>query len=187
MGRPGPRRGGRGTVLGVRGEELFDLARLRDRDARAQRRGAHARGPHVRLRRLLHGRLPRHPARERRGGERRAGQRARRGLHARRQHGPRQQRRGGALRRRPHAAGAPHRLALPAERRRAHVHAALPAARRRDRARRRGRGRPAGLGEPVGIRPSQPARERPRLRRAARHARVDRARLARASPERARR
>ena len=93
----------------------------------------------------------------------------------------------GHLRRGAHAAGPAHRLALPAGRRPADVHAALPPARRRHRPRRRRRGRAAGLGQPVEERAAHPARERPRLRRGTRHARVDRAGLARAPRHRARR
>ena len=83
------------------------------------------------------------------------------------------------------AAGPAHRLALPAGRRSADVHPALPPARRRDRPRRRGRGGPAGLGQPVEVRAPPAHGERARGRRAARHARLDRAGLAGPPPERA--
>ena len=46
----------------LRRQELHAAAGRRHRDARAQRRGARARGPDVQLLRHLHRRLPRHPA-----------------------------------------------------------------------------------------------------------------------------
>ncbi len=89
----------------------------RHRDARAQRRGARARGHHVQLLGNLHRRLPRHSAGLGRGRRRSAGQRGRPALFAGRQHDARQQRRGRALWRRAPATGPAHRLALRAERR----------------------------------------------------------------------
>ena len=117
--------------------------------------------------------------------ERRRGERGRHALLAGRRHDARQQRRAGQVRRRAAAAGPAHRLALPAGRRSADVHAALPPARRRDRPRRRGRGGSAGLGQPVEVRAPAAHGERARGRRAARHARLDRAGLARPPPDRA--
>ena len=185
MARRGARGDPRSARLGTRGQELHDLAGGSQRDGRPHRRGAHARGPHVQLRRLLHGRLPRHSARPGRQRERRRGERGRHGLLPGRRHDARQQRYPRHVRLRAAAAGPAHRLALPAGRRSADVHPALPPARRRDRPRRRGRGGPAGLGQPVELRAPPAHGERARGRRAARHARLDRAGLAGPPPERA--
>ena len=87
-------------------------------------------------------------------------------VRAGRQHDARQQRRPRhASARCGMPAGPAHRLALPAGRRRADVHAALPPARRRHRPRRRRRGGAAGLGRSVEERARPPARERARRRR----------------------